>query len=402
MSECRDRAKQALASATEKTDSHIKMRLSAGLAAALFYTQKGAVPEVAGLWSEVIAIADHLKDTEYRLWGRWGLWNHQLNHGLFRAALQTAQTFRDLAAESADLASGDRMVGVSLHYLGQQTRAREHLEYVLKRDVGVAGNSIGRIQYDPKLAARAYLPRVLWLQGFPEQAMEAAEKAISDAHESGHVLTSALVLVQAGCPIALLTGELERAESYVVALLEIATKHNLSFWRAEAQCHEGILQVRRGDITTGLRVFRIAANELIDLHTTMNLASYHTAMAAALVETMMVTEFQEVLAAALARAEQDEDYWCMPEIIRLRGEFFLKIGSLDEAEGQFQQALNLATRQETLSWALRAAMSLARVMRDQNRPTEARGTLLPIYQKFDEGFATEDLLQAKSLLESLG
>jgi predicted ATPase len=321
---------------------------------------------------------------------------------LFRAALQTAETFRDLAVEPADLASGDRMLGVSLHYLGQQTRAREHLEYVLKRDVGIAVNSIGRSQYDPKLAARAYLPRVLWLQGLPEQAMEAAEKTIRDAHESGHVLTSALVLVQAGCPIALLTGEIEKAETYVVALLEIATKHNLGFWRAEARCHEGILQVRRGDATTGLRTFRIAVKELIDFHTTMNLAGYHTAMAAALVEAMMVTDFQEVLGAALARLGQDEDYWCMPEIVRLRGEFFVKIGSLIEAEGQFQQALNLSARQGTLSWALRAAMSLARLMRDQNRPTEAREILLPVYQKFDEGFGTEDLLQAQLLLKSLG
>jgi tetratricopeptide (TPR) repeat protein len=377
------------------------MKLSAGLAAALFYTHKGAVPEVASAWSDVIAIADRIKDTEYRLWGRWGLWNYQLNHSLFRAAFLTAQTFRELAVEKADLASGDRMLGVSLHYLGQQTQARERLEDVLRQEVEVSVGSIGRIQYDPKIAARAYLPRVLWLQGLPDQAMEAAERVIHDARESGHVLTSALVLVQAGCPVALLMGEIEKAENYVAALLEISREHSLGFWQAEGRCHEGILQVRRGNINAGLRIFNAAAEELNQFQTTMNLASYFTAMASSLIDAELVKEADEMIGSALVHTGEGEDYWCMPEISRLRGECALKVGSPQEAEEQFRRALDRATQQEALSLALRAGMSLARLMQYQNRLSEARATLVPIYQKFSEGFGTEDLSQAEMLLNSL-
>jgi predicted ATPase len=71
------------------------------------------------------------------------------------------------------------------------------------------------------------------------------------------------------------------------------------------------------------------------------------------------------------------------------------------AEGHFRQALDWARRQGALSWELRAATSLARLLSDQGRSADATGFLQPVYDRFTEGFDTADLKAAKALLDVL-
>jgi len=70
------------------------------------------------------------------------------------------------------------------------------------------------------------------------------------------------------------------------------------------------------------------------------------------------------------------------------------------AEDHYQRALGWAHRQGALSWELRAATSFARLLREQNRSTEAIALLAPIYNRFTEGFGTTDLKAAKALIDS--
>jgi predicted ATPase len=71
-------------------------------------------------------------------------------------------------------------------------------------------------------------------------------------------------------------------------------------------------------------------------------------------------------------------------------------------EDVFRQALEEARRQEALAWELRAATSLARLLRHQGRPADAISCLQPVYDRFTEGFGTADLVTAKQLLDELG
>jgi predicted ATPase len=71
------------------------------------------------------------------------------------------------------------------------------------------------------------------------------------------------------------------------------------------------------------------------------------------------------------------------------------------AEDHFRQALGWARRQGALSWELRAATSLARMWRNQDRSEEARELLAAVYDRFTEGFETADLTAAKALLDNL-
>jgi len=76
-------------------------------------------------------------------------------------------------------------------------------------------------------------------------------------------------------------------------------------------------------------------------------------------------------------------------------------GTTEAAEDVFRQALDIARQQEALSWELRAATSLARLLRNQRRPADAIVCLRPIYDRFTEGFGTADLVAAKQLLNEL-
>jgi predicted ATPase len=92
-------------------------------------------------------------------------------------------------------------------------------------------------------------------------------------------------------------------------------------------------------------------------------------------------------------------------LLRVKGELLLvqrSTGAPETAEDLFRQALDGARRQETLSWELRAATSLARLLRDQGRSANAIACLQPIYDRFIEGFGTADLIAAKQLLGELG
>jgi tetratricopeptide (TPR) repeat protein len=110
-----------------------------------------------------------------------------------------------------------------------------------------------------------------------------------------------------------------------------------------------------------------------------------------------------VVAEALAVAHRTGERRDEAEISRVKGELLLRqaIANAPEAEACFQQALALAHRQQAKSWELRAAMSLARLWQHQDKRTEARELLAPVYGWFTEGFDTADLQEAKALLEEL-
>jgi predicted ATPase len=110
----------------------------------------------------------------------------------------------------------------------------------------------------------------------------------------------------------------------------------------------------------------------------------------------------EAIDEALARSERNEDRWCVAELLRIKGELLLLqgvSGAAAAAEDHYQQALGWARRQGAFSWELRAATSLARLWRDQNRSTEAIALLAPVYDRFTEGFETDDLKAAKALID---
>jgi predicted ATPase len=106
---------------------------------------------------------------------------------------------------------------------------------------------------------------------------------------------------------------------------------------------------------------------------------------------------------AVTAVETNGERWFEAEVHRISGEIALLSPDPDAAktEAYFERALAVARGQQAKSWELRAAMSMARLWRDQGKRHEARDLLAPIYAWFTEGFDTRDLKEAKALLDTL-
>jgi predicted ATPase len=109
----------------------------------------------------------------------------------------------------------------------------------------------------------------------------------------------------------------------------------------------------------------------------------------------------DLLSEALAAVEDMDERFFEAELHRIVGDALLSMQRQGEAEVEFTRALAVARQQHAKSWELRAAMSMARLWRDQGKPQQARELLAPIYGWFTEGFDTLDLKEAKALLEEL-
>ena len=147
------------------------------------------------------------------------------------------------------------MLGGSQYYLGDLPSARRHLERVLVQDAALVQRwQFVRFQVDPRADARAYLARVLWLQGLTDQAMRTAESSLEDVRATNHATSLGNALAVAACPIALWSGDLAAAEHYVAMLLDHSARHVLGRWRAFGRCYQGMLVIQRGDVNAGLRL----------------------------------------------------------------------------------------------------------------------------------------------------
>jgi predicted ATPase/DNA-binding winged helix-turn-helix (wHTH) protein len=407
MEECGGRVERALAAIAARAgrDQRREMQLHAALAQSLIYT-RGAVSEIDAAGTKALEIAESLGDAEYQLHSLWSLWSFCIIGGQHRVALTLAQRFYALTtkpSESNDRLIGERMIGASQHYLGDLLSARRHLEHVLAHDVAPAQKSqIVRFRVDPRVAARAYLARILWLQGLPDQAMRTAETSVEDARATNHLLSLGHALLVAACPIALWVGDLAAAERYGGMVLDHSTSHAAVRWRVFGRCYQGMLVIQRGDLDTGLRLLRAAfaepgAAEFVPRFFTHLLAE-------GLGRVGQVADGLAAIDEAIVRSERNEERWVVAELLRIKGELLLlqgPAGAAAAAEDHFRQALDWARRQGALSWELRTATSLARLWRDQGRPAEALALLQPVYDQFTEGYSTADLTAAKALLDEL-
>jgi predicted ATPase len=130
---------------------------------------------------------------------------------------------------------------------------------------------------------------------------------------------------------------------------------------------------------------------------------YSTCLAGAYAE---LDNFDDALCCirdAMTKVETTKERWWEAEIKRMAGEIALMLPNPDatKAEEYFEHALAVAREQQAKSWELRAAMSMARLWRDQGKRQQAHDLLAPVYGWFTEGFDTLDLKEAKALLDEL-
>jgi predicted ATPase len=403
---CRQHVELALASrgASDSRTPRQEMQLFAALGATLVYS-KGPGVDAETAWTNALAIAERLEDTDYQMRALWGLWSDRFNNGELQRALETSDRFRTVAAKSDDQAAalmGDRLIGLSLFYLGDQGGARRHIEHVLKRRPESASRlDILRFRFDQRVAARSLLAMILWNQGLPDQAMSEAAATIEEAQASDHAMSLALALERA-CRVATLSGDFAYAERLIAMLLDHSARHSLDLWDVRGACLNGMLLIASGRAVTGLPILRDGLAKFPEDAFHLRYIAWEARLAEALGLVGEVSGGLAIIDDVIARAQSREVKCYLTEALCIKGEL-LRLGKpqvdVVSAEENLEQALALARRQEVLSLELRGVLGLARLWRDQGRLAHARDLLASVYGRFTEGFGTADLRTAKSLLD---
>lgn len=397
--ENRGRVEQALAllPAAGTWDARREMKLHAALgssSASDFPTKAEAA------WERVLHLAREIGDVDHQLRSLWGLWVQRR-----KGAFDLAQQFCAIAPTPSDRLVGERMLAVSLHNLGNHNEARRYIERVVAGSSAMgASSTIIRFHVNQGLAAHVFRARILWVQGHPEQAMQAASRALEQAISVDHGLSTCHALAFAACPIALWAEDLERSQEYVGLLRDYAAKHAMAFWGAWSRCHQGVLDIKRGRAIEGTDLLRKSFDELRTGNRGFRVLGFLGELALGLGRAGKIEEATAAIGEAIDGADRTDERWIRPELLRIKGEL-LRLKEPGPPAGRpdacFRDALNEAQRQGALFWELRAATSLAGSLRDQGHRAEAAAVLRPVYERFTEGLEMPFLRSVRTLLGTL-
>jgi predicted ATPase len=404
MIECGGRVDRALESLGlhASLDPAVRMHLHLVLGSALLHAT-GVADNTGSVLANALSVAESLGDQDAKLRALWALWSYQYNRGDHRAAQTLAEQFCAAADHPQDRLVGDRLLGITLHYRGDQTRARFHLERMLRHYVPPGDKRhTAWFQHDQAIVTRAMLARVLWLQGFADQAAENAQTSLRDVVQADNKLSLRYVLGWGVCPVALLTGDCAAAEQAVTMLIDLTDRYHLPFWKSVGMALQGQLLIRRGDCLVGAAMLGDAIESSVRAGRPMRFPDFLGALAEGLASAGNSDAALATIQDALTQVDRGGEHWCQAELLRVKGEVLLRQASVAAAEECFRQALGVADQQGALAWSLRAAMSLSRLRIDQGRPADARALVAPVHDRFTEGFQTADLLAAATMLDTLG
>ena len=351
LDECRSRVEQALAvyNMGEPGDPRLEWKLYSGLAISSLWGSVGRQHQVAGrewamVWERRLAIAESHGDTEAQLRALWALFSFHMAGEQYHVALETAQRLRTLAAQHQgrrDELSGERLMGLAQYFLGDQISARQHTEYMLANFITSDPISRGaaiHASLNQRVAARIVLAPILWLQGFPDQAIRTAKHAVDEARELNQATTLSRALARAACPIMLWVGDLAAAEHYIAMLLDDATRLALRFWAIKGRNFQRVLEIMRGDSGHGLSQLRADLDEFV----AMSDGIFLNELAAGFARAGRVAEGLATAEQALEQAEHTGARWLFPESLRIRGELLLlqaEAGAPVSAEDHFVKRL---------------------------------------------------------------
>jgi len=326
------------------------------------------------------------------------------NRGEFDPALRLAEDLLRLGRQRNDsggLVLGHASSGVSLMLAGKFASSRSHLQEVLALYDPIAHRSVvHQAEVHPQVSSQAFLGIVLFCLGYPDQGLARSNAAIAEARRLAHPPSLAASLTL-GTRLLSLVGDNAALNEQADELVAVAAEQGFPYWRAQGTIYRGWVTVKNGDLTEGIPLLRSGPVASRATGAELFVPHYVALLAEACEIAGQVEEGLTLSDEALQIVERTGERWFAAELNRHKGQLLLRQGHSAAAEELYRKALGIAEEQGAKLWELRAAVSLARLRRDQGRPAEARDLLAPVYGWFTEGFDTPDLQEAKALLEAL-
>jgi class 3 adenylate cyclase/predicted ATPase len=321
---------------------------------------------------------------------------------------------RELAARVLSLAEeqgatlplliGDRITAVTRTFTGHAADALAHFNRSLALyDPAEHRSLASRFGYqDATVSILCYRAFAHWLLGYPEAALADANHALRETREMDLAVT--LMFANAIASHTLIEcGSYDAANALLDALVVIAEEKGAVFRKAEGTVLKGCVLTLTGKCTAGIQMITLGISTCRSTGALVWMPLYLSHLARAHAELGQYEDSWRSIGEAMTTMEETKELWCEAEVHRVTGEIALKSPKPDaaKAEASFERALEVARKQKAKSLELRAAMSMARLLRDRGERNRAYDVLAPVYEWFTEGHDTLDLKNAKALLDEL-
>lgn len=390
----------------ERTQQELQFRLSAG--PALMATRGYGAAEVEACYARARELCRDLGDPPPVAPVLYGLWSYHIVRAQHHTALELGQEILEIGTAAHDtglIIEGSKAVGWSCFFLGRLDRARENFERVLELyDEEQHGSHTYTFGDHPWTSAAGCLSQVLWLQGYPEQAIRLNSEVVARIRTLNHPYSAAFGLDVASF-VQVNLGDASTVRAFASEVISVSREHSLPLTGSMGLILEGWALNREGNAAAGIA--QMEEGLAWFLRTSAELANsyWYWLLAEAKSRSGAIAEALELLDRAEQAAERsDERYW-EPEIHRLRGKLLSLVpdhSGRKSAEPHLKRALDLARGVGARALELRASIELARFWQGQDRDEEAKQLIQSTLAAFTEGHSTADLQEAHALLEELG
>jgi len=402
LSEAQGRAEQALALAeTVACDDLLKAKLACSRGWSLFYARK-MTGESEVVWRDAIGFARNAGNLEYEQRGLVGLAFYLLQIGKISDAIPYLEEANALSEQYHDWTSapeGERALAWARAHRGEfvesgQVLDRLATQYALpKGALRMARQDVYRF-----VTIRCYLPFVAWMTGRADCAINATREAVELAGQAGHWVSQANALGLAALPLALETGDMAALHHYSAQMQANMDREAIPRWMPVHRYFAALLRHLQGD-EDAWRDVGAAIDEMVECRYLLRIPMYIGGFARTLVQCGQLDEARRRVASALQFQEEQGELWCRPELQRIDASIMLRAGDAIHAERRLREALANAQAIGATSFELRIAGDLAAHLIESGRRAEGAELLGPVYEKFSEGFGTQDMLAASRLLQ---
>ncbi|WP_331376049.1 AAA family ATPase [Sinorhizobium chiapasense] len=363
-------------------------------------------PEVQHAFSSARRLCEKLGDRNELFVAVRGEASYQLISGhLHEADDLGCQCLRiaEFANDRSLLLEAHHQLWATRFFLGDYRAAEKHADWGIAtydpdRDHRLTYIFTG---HDPGVCCRNFSAQMLWIHGYPDQALQRIREAAVLARREAHSVTMATALNNMA-NILLARREPEAALKAAQQQLEVSTKFDLPLMAGAARFNIGWALAQRRELAEGIREMNKAVEAVETTGADMGMSFCLCVLAQTHGQFGEANKGLTVLEKAFEITARTRSKYQLPELLRTKGELLSRLNPDAEiAERWFRKALAMARAEETKSTELRAAASLARLYLDQGRNQEALELLAPIYAWFTEGFDTGDLVEAKALIDYL-
>jgi class 3 adenylate cyclase/tetratricopeptide (TPR) repeat protein len=359
-------------------------------------------PQTALGYRRMLELAQEWGDEEALFTALRGMWadrcmaaSHQEAAELVRQMLEMAEQ-RNSPAALADALSCQ---GCTLYLTGHYGDAL----IALNRAIAVCPDGTGRISYngnDPLVESLLFAAESAWPAGYPDRVIYFAESAIKRASDLNQPLSIAAALYSATV-IHYWRGEVGETQHLCEQLEALAEECGFASWLAMNRIYQGWVDSTQGEHERAIALIR---SGIADWKNPLAFAAYSSILAQACLRAGRYQEALDAVATGREHVARTGERHAESELERVAGEALtlMRAENATEAERCLRHAIAIAAEQGAKSFELRAAISLARLLRHTGRRDEARATLAEIYGWFTEGFETADSKDARALLDELG